>query len=65
MSMVERVSPGWETMPDRMASKVMKADMTSGTFGHRWKQTLCVFGPGLIEAARTLTPYWPVKRSRG
>jgi hypothetical protein len=43
----------------------MTEDMSCGTFGHPWEQTLCVFGPRVIEAARGLGEYWPVKRSRG
>jgi uncharacterized protein DUF2716 len=38
--------------------------MRSGTFGHPWARTLCVFGAGPIAAARALTAYWPVRRRR-
>jgi hypothetical protein len=51
--------------PNGDYSIVASEDMTSGTFGHPWEQTLCVFGTGMAEAARALTPYWPVKRWRG
>jgi hypothetical protein len=44
---------------------VVSEDMTSGTFGQPWEQTLCVFGARLIEPARTLAAYWPVKRHLG
>jgi hypothetical protein len=50
--------------PNGDYSIVVSEDMTSGTFGHPWEQTLCVFGPRLIGPARSLTSYWPVKRSR-
>jgi hypothetical protein len=56
----------WEMhpFPNGDYSIVVSEDMTSGTFGHPWEQTLCVFGTGPVEAAPTLTPYWPVKRHR-
>lgn len=57
----------WEVhpFPNGDYSIVVSEDMTSGTFGHPWEQTLCVFGTGPIEAAPALTLYWPVKRRRG
>ncbi|WP_030456937.1 DUF2716 domain-containing protein [Herbidospora cretacea] len=40
-------------------------DMSTGTFGHPWEQTLCVFGDPLVTAlAPLLTSWLPVKRSR-
>jgi hypothetical protein len=39
-------------------------DMTQGTFGHPWEQSLCVFGEGLTAAlVPRLTDWLPVKRS--
>ena len=39
-------------------------DMSTGTFGHPWERTLCVFGEPLVSTlATTLTSWLPVKRS--
>jgi hypothetical protein len=39
-------------------------DLTTGTFGHPWEQTLCVFGAPLVEALVPLLTSWlPIKRS--
>ncbi|GGQ83639.1 hypothetical protein GCM10010166_62250 [Couchioplanes caeruleus subsp. azureus] len=39
-------------------------DMNTGTFGHPWEQTLCVFGEPLVSAlVPTLTSWLPIKRS--
>ncbi|MFI7547453.1 DUF2716 domain-containing protein, partial [Actinoplanes sp. NPDC049599] len=39
-------------------------DMSTGTFGHPWEQTLCVFGEHLVSAlVPTLTSWLAVKRS--
>ncbi|WP_433731906.1 DUF2716 domain-containing protein [Actinoplanes sp. CA-051413] len=39
-------------------------DMSTGTFGHPWEQTLCIFGEQLVSAlVPTLTSWLPVKRS--
>lgn len=38
-------------------------DMTVGTFGHPWRQTLCVFGTPLVESLVPKLAAWlPVKR---
>lgn len=38
-------------------------DMTVGTFGHPWEQTLCVFGPDLVETLVPLLTTWlPIRR---
>jgi hypothetical protein len=50
--------------PNGDYSIIVSEDMTSGTFGHPWEQTLCVFGDRQIAAAQALTSCWPVKRSR-
>jgi hypothetical protein len=56
----------WEMhpFPNGDYSIVTSEDMTSGTFGHPWEQTLCVFGAAPLGAVATLTPHWPVKRRR-
>jgi hypothetical protein len=42
------------------------ADLTEGTFGHPWEQTLCVFGERLIGSlAATLAVWLPVIRRDG
>lgn len=51
--------------PNGDYSIVMSEDMTSGTFGHPWEQTLCIFGTGPVEASTMLTSSWPVTRYRG
>jgi Protein of unknown function (DUF2716) len=50
--------------PNGDYSIIVSEDMSAGTFGHPWEQTLCVFGERLAAAASSLTSYWPVKRSR-
>ena len=38
-------------------------DLASGTFGHPWEQTLCIYGEGLIAAlAESLAQWLPIKR---
>ncbi|WP_246594970.1 DUF2716 domain-containing protein [Actinoplanes auranticolor] len=40
-------------------------DMSTGTFGHPWERTLCVFGEQLVSAlVPALTSWLPVKRSK-
>ncbi len=34
----------------------LSEDMNSGTFGHPWEQTICIFGKELIEITRTNLP---------
>ena len=37
--------------------------MTVGTFGHPWEETLCVFGPDLVESLVPLLTTWlPIRR---
>jgi hypothetical protein len=44
----------------------VRPDFSEGTFGHPWEQTLCVFGPRLVETlGRTLSTWLPVKRING
>ncbi|MEV0150210.1 MULTISPECIES: DUF2716 domain-containing protein [unclassified Nonomuraea] len=45
--------------------RFLSEDMTNGTFGHPWEQTLCIFGSSLLpELAPLLTSWLPVKRAR-
>lgn len=39
-------------------------DMTTGTFGHHWEQTLCIFGKLTPVLVPMLTVWLPIKRSR-
>jgi len=39
-------------------------DMSTGTFGHPWEQTLCVFGEPMVSALVPMLASWlPIKRS--
>lgn len=41
-------------------------DMTAGTFGHPWEQTLCVFGDRFVGVLAPMLSSWlPVRRSSG
>jgi hypothetical protein len=41
-------------------------DLRTGTFGHPWEQTLCVFGPELIDSLGVALRTWlPLKRIDG
>lgn len=43
----------------------LSEDSTTGTFGHPWEETLCVFGRPMFDALTPLlTPLLPVKRDR-
>jgi hypothetical protein len=56
----------WPTtvFPNGDYSIFLTDDMSTGTFGHPWEQTLCVFGEQLVSTlAPTLTSWLPVKRS--
>jgi hypothetical protein len=40
-------------------------DMATGTFGHPWEQTLCIFGDPLVSSLTPMLASWlPVKRSK-
>ncbi|MER6171152.1 DUF2716 domain-containing protein [Streptosporangium sp. NPDC001681] len=57
---------GWpvEIFPNGDYSIFLSEDMTNGTFGHPWEQTLCIFGSSLLtELAPLLTSWLPVKRA--
>ena len=52
--------------PDGDYSIFVTADLASGTFGHPWEQSLCVFGTGLVAAlAPALEGWLPVLRRGG
>jgi hypothetical protein len=43
----------------------LSEDMSSGTFGHPWQQTLCVFGESLVSTLVPMLASWlPVKRTK-
>ena len=49
--------------PDGDYYSFLLPDMTSGTFGHPWEQTLCIFGTPLVDTLGvTLASWLPVKR---
>ena len=51
--------------PDGDYHIFLTEDMTQGTFGHPWEQTLCVFGAELTNVlAPKLTQQLPIKRRR-
>ncbi len=44
----------------------LRDDLSEGTFGHPWEQTLCVFGERLLASlGRTLATWLPVIRIDG
>ncbi|WIN00923.1 DUF2716 domain-containing protein [Actinoplanes oblitus] len=54
-----------EVFPDGDYHTFLTEDMTEGTFGHPWEQTLCVFGPRLMPKLGPILMSWlPIKRSR-
>lgn len=54
-----------DVFPDGDFHVFLTEDMTEGTFGHPWEQTLCSFGPRLMPKLEPLLTSWlPVKRSR-
>lgn len=56
-----RVSP----FPDGDYYIFLSQDLTTGTFGHPWESSLCVFGDALVDAlAPTLATWLPVLRRR-
>ncbi|WP_433415766.1 DUF2716 domain-containing protein [Microtetraspora malaysiensis] len=59
--------PRWpvEIFPDGDYYIFLSEDMTTGTFGHPWERTLCIFGAPLISTlAPLLTAWLPTKRVR-
>ncbi|GAA1542929.1 hypothetical protein GCM10009827_073180 [Dactylosporangium maewongense] len=56
----------WSTpvVPNGDYSIFLTEDMRTGTFGHPWEQTLCVFGDRLVPTLAPMLESWlPVKRS--
>jgi hypothetical protein len=56
----------WQTdvFPDGDYYIFLTDDMSTGTFGHPWEQTLCVFGEPLLSTlVPMLTGWLPVRRS--
>ena len=57
--------PQWQTevFPNGDYYIFLTEDMSTGTFGHPWQQTLCVFGEPLVSALVPMLAGWlPVKR---
>ena len=60
--------PQWQTevFPNGHYYVFLTEDMSTGTFGHPWEQTLCVFGEPLVSTlVRLLTSWLPIKRTNG
>jgi hypothetical protein len=53
-----------EVFPDGDYHVFLNEEMTAGTFGHPWEQTLCVFGKLAPALGAMLTAWLPIKRSR-
>jgi hypothetical protein len=53
-----------EVFPNGDYYVFLNEDMTAGTFGHPWQQTLCVFGKLAPVLAPMLTAWLPIKRSK-
>jgi hypothetical protein len=52
-----------EVFPDGDYYIFLTEDMSVGRFGHPWRQTLCIFGTGLVESlVPKLTAWLPVRR---
>lgn len=61
-----QADPRWPTtvFPNGDYYIFLTEDMSTGTFGHPWEQTLCIFGEPLVTTlVPTLTSWLPVKRS--
>ncbi|SDZ21211.1 Protein of unknown function [Micromonospora pattaloongensis] len=58
--------PQWQTevFPTGDYYIFLTEDMSTGTFGHPWEKTLCVFGEPLVSSLVPLLTSWPpTKRS--
>jgi hypothetical protein len=54
-----------EVFPNGDYYAFLTEDMTAGTFGHPWEQTLRVFGDQLVSALAPMLSSWlPIKRSK-
>jgi hypothetical protein len=59
-----RIQPDWPVavFPNGDYHVFLTENLSVGTFGHPWRQTLCVFGTGLVDAlVPKLTAWLPVK----
>lgn len=60
--------PEWRVpvYPDGDYYAFLTQDLTEGTFGHPWEQTLCVFGERLgASLGRSLETWLPIRRRNG
>jgi hypothetical protein len=54
-----------EVFPNGDYCIFLTEDMTAGTFGHPWEETLCVFGERFVSTLVPMLASWlPVKRSK-
>ena len=53
-----------EVFPDGDYYAFLTQDLNSGTFGHPWDQTLCVFGALMRDLVPMLGAWLPVKRGQ-
>ncbi len=52
-----------EVFPNGDYYMFLTEDMTTGTFGHPWEQTLCVFGEPFVRTLAPMLSSWlPIKR---
>ena len=55
----------WLAFPNGDYYAVLTEDLSTGTFGHPWEQTLCVFGAPLLKTLVPLLASWlPTKRAK-
>jgi hypothetical protein len=47
-----------DVFPDGEYHVFLTEDMSEGTFGHPWEETLCVFGPHLLPEVLPLLSGW-------
>lgn len=53
-----------EVFPNGDYYAFLTEDMSTGTFGHPWERTLCIFGELAPVLAPMLTAWLPIKRKR-
>ncbi|HEY5853462.1 MAG TPA: DUF2716 domain-containing protein [Aldersonia sp.] len=55
-----------QVYPDGDYYAFLARDLSAGTFGHPWRQTLCVFSASLVDTLGTTLRTWlPVLRVDG